>query len=89
MSRLVGSRIKFELYKDKILEGYVVDKYRGLTKKTHDGPWPSGGRGEFDTYFSEDYMIVEVEYEKSKQYHHVPYSSFKAWAEPKKAPVNS
>jgi hypothetical protein len=89
MSRLVGSKIKFELHKDKILEGYVVDKYRGLTAKTHEGPWSSGGRGEYDTYFSEDYMIVEVKYTTGEQYHHVPYSSFRSWAAPKEVQVNS
>jgi hypothetical protein len=86
---IVGGKIKFELYKDKVLEGYVVDKYRGLTSKTHEGPWPSGGRGDFETYFSEDYIIVEVEEKDYKHYYHVPYSSFRSWATPKEEQVNS
>ena len=75
---LIGSKCNFELYEGKVVVGIAIEKYHGLTKKTHTGPWPGGGRGDFESYFQEDYYIVEVDEKDYQRYYHLPCSSFKS-----------
>lgn len=70
---LIGSRCKFQISKDSTRTGIVVEKYRGLTKGKHEGPQPSGGRGEYDSYFPEDYYIVQI---SDNYYQHISCDKF-------------
>lgn len=64
---LIGSTVKFKWgYKDDTTHiGVIRDKYQGLIKTEHTGPWPSGGRGDFDGWSPVEFYIIQ-RYDKNK-----------------------
>lgn len=54
---LIGSNVNYKHY-SSVSSGIIVDMFMGLKKVTNEGPWPSGGRGEYDSYIAVSYYII-------------------------------